>query len=296
MEALLARHKKEQRDLVSQITGLKKQATKKNRKSVNAQCVQLQTDLDEKHKKEIDELNGVEPEQEILPEELLASMKIEEKEEAPEEVAQLAPKKRNRAKERLQKRQEQEEAIRAKAREEAEGETDYRAIEQELMRKVLASNGLVPHEIKPDGHCLFASIQDQLKQRLGKDVAVEELRREAAEFVRSHRDDFVPFLFDESTMSLRDVDEYTEELENTAMWGLDMEIMALARRYGVRFRVFSAGLAPIDFAPQETPEKTDSEGGEPETSSGNVATLYLAFYKHSYGLGEHYDSARDVVG
>lgn len=290
MDELLARHKKEQRDLVNRITGLKKQATKKNRKSVNSQCVQLQSDLDAKQKQEIDDFNGVEPEKDVSPAELLASMTVEEKNEPQEAVPEAGPKKRNRAKERLQKRQLQEEAIRNQAREEAAGETDYRAIEQELMKKVLAANGLEPWEIKPDGHCLFASIQDQLKQRVGVAVLVEELRKEAADFVRTHRDEFVPFLFDESTMALRDVDEYTRELETTAMWGLDMEILALSRRYGVRIRVFSAGLAPIDFEPEAT-EKKDSEGTEP---ARNVAVLYLAFYKHSYGLGEHYDSARDA--
>lgn len=298
MEEVLARHKKEQRDLVSRVTGLKKQATKKNRKSVLSQCQQLQDELDAKHKREIAELEGETPEEpeEVSPEALLASMSISEKAE-PQPVAEVAEqggRKRNRAKERLQKRQAQLDAVRSQALEEAAGETDYRAIEHELMGKILAANGFVIKEIQPDGHCLFASIQDQLQQRAGKDVSVETLRREAAEYVRKYRDDFLPFLFDEQTMLLRDVDEYTKELETTAMWGSDMEILALAKCYGVTVKVFSAGSAPIVFndAPEAPVKKEESDDSDDE--SFVPQTLYLAFYKHNYGLGEHYDSCRDA--
>ncbi|KAF3985042.1 hypothetical protein FT663_05383 [Candidozyma haemuli var. vulneris] len=303
MEQLLTQHKKEQRDLVSRITGLKKQATKKNRKSVLSQCEQLQNDLDTKQKREIEELNGTAPEKDddVSPEALLASMSLEEASKPVSESSEPSsnPKtKRNRAKERLQKRQEQLDAMRSQALEEAAGETDYRAIEQESMGKVLAANGLAAWAIKPDGHCLFASIQDQLKQRSGVEVSIEKLREEAAEYVRKHRDEFVPFLFDEQTMSLRDVDEYTRELETTAMWGSDMEIIALARRYGVVIKVFSAGSAPIMFnedlqglEDREDEEEDKEEGSLPEPGT----MLYLAFYKHNYGLGEHYDSCRDAA-
>lgn len=86
MEEILARHKKEQRDLVSRITGLKKQATKKTRKHVLAQCEELQRELDLKHKKELNEANGVNHEEaesaengeEVSPEALLKAMNLDE--------------------------------------------------------------------------------------------------------------------------------------------------------------------------------------------------------------------------
>ncbi|PIS57386.1 hypothetical protein CJI97_000423 [Candidozyma auris] len=313
MEEILARHKKEQRDLVSRITGLKKQATKKTRKHVLAQCEELQRELDLKHKKELNEANGVNHEEaesaengeEVSPEALLKAMNLDEggdekKNEsgeprdikASEESSSPAPRKRNRAKERLQRRQAQLDKIRDSALEEAAGETDYRAMEHEVMSKVLAANGLKIEEIKPDGHCLFASIQDQLKERGGVSVTVETLRREAAEYIRQHRDEFLPFLFDEETMQLRDVDEYTNEIETTAMWGSDMEILALAKRYMVTVKVFSAGSAPITFN-EEVQVGRSEQDGENEVSKVAGKTLNLAFYKHNYGLGEHYDSCRD---
>lgn len=319
MDVLKSRHSKEQRDLQATVTSLKKQALKKTRKAVLAKCSQMQEDLDERQRLEVRRLNGDDDEpEELTPEALLASIAADQEEKpgattmpsaasgvSPEsnhpletEFQQLhmqekqlpstdttgsstqtpsnsIPKKRNRAKERLAKRQAQIDAVKAEAAAEAENAVDYRKIEQESMENLLRSQSLLLHEIKPDGHCLFASVQDQLRQRHEVEASVAELRTQAAEYIRSHADDFVPFLFDESTLSLRDVSDYTSELESTAMWGLDMELLALANVYNCPIKVLTAGSAPIVF---------HEDGDEP--------LLVVAFYKHSYGLGEHYNSCR----
>lgn len=333
MEQLLAKHKKEQRELVAQITALKKQALKKTRKTVLSQCADLQSSLDARQKTEVEQfelnstdnplqtnsdhanaeecsLNGgilaqesqfsgatgsnAESEdvitkngesnendtEEITPEQLLAAMNLEPP--APvvndESTPTQKPKKRNRAKERLAKRQAQEEAIRAEARSEAAATPDYRAMEAETMNRLLESRDLELYEIQPDGHCLFRSLCDQLRLRHNdNDVTVEGLRSTAANYIRDHRDDFIPYLFDEETMAIRDVDGYTQELETTAMWGSDMEILALSKVYDCAVEVLTAGGAPITF-----------------NAEGERNRLYVAFYKHSYGLGEHYNSCRPV--
>ncbi|EEQ36737.1 hypothetical protein CLUG_00860 [Clavispora lusitaniae ATCC 42720] len=287
MDELIARHKKEQRDLVATITSLKKQASKKTRKAVNSKCTAMQEDLDARQRKEIRELNGEAHEEEenteITPEQLLATLSVEDQMPASatdngitsEQTSAPPAKKRNRAKEKLAKRQAQIDAIKAEAREEAANSVDYRAIEQESMTKLLDSQGLTLHEIKPDGHCLFSSIQDQLRLRRNLELSVSELRKAAADYIRAHSDDFVPYLFDEATMQLRDVNSYTEELENTAMWGSDMELLAFSKIYDCPIKVFMAGNAPIVF-----------------NEEGAGETLYVAYFKHSYGLGEHYNSCR----
>lgn len=282
LDALEARHKKDHRDLVATITSLKKQATKKTRKSVLAKCSDLQAALDEKHARELQELNGTlpEPETELSPHQLLAQLSVEPEEEpkgAQNTPPEAQPKRRNRQKERLAKRQAGVDQIRADAMREAEGSVDYRKIEEESMAALLRAKKLALFEIKPDGHCLFALIQDQLKTRLLEDVTVQELRLKAADYIRAHPDDFTPFLFDEATMSIRDVSEYADEVENTALWGSDMEILALAKEYECPIEVLTAGSAPILFN---------------ETALDN-APLRIAFYKHSYGLGEHYNSLRN---
>ena len=60
-----------------------------------------------------------------------------------------------------------------------------------------------------DGHCLYRSIEDQLsrqqqQQQEGQPsptVAVpsgyQQLREQAAAYIRAHPDDFIPFIFDE---------------------------------------------------------------------------------------------------
>lgn len=286
MDELLARHKKEQKDLIATTTSLKKQASKKTRKAVNAKCISMQEDLDVRHKKEIAELNGeVEEEsQEMTPEQLLATLSLETQppQPAPAPVPEPAtenlpaqPKKRNRAKEKLAKRQAQIDAIQAEAREEAANLVDYKAIEQELMEKLLQSQNLTLFEIKPDGHCLFLSLQDQLRLRHDLEILVSELRKTAADYIRAHPDDFIPYLFDETTMELRDISSYTEELEHTAMWGSDMELLAFSKVFDCPIKVFVAGSAPLVF---------NEESEEP--------TLYVAYFKHFYGLGEHYNSCR----
>ncbi|RLV95175.1 OTU domain-containing protein 2 [Spathaspora sp. JA1] len=281
-EELIQRHKKESKDLIATITGLKKQATKKTRKNVNAKCEALQQELDIKHKQELAELEGTAndvPEEDITPEQLLAQLNIteEQPQDSVLDTAQPAPKKKNRQQERLNRRKAEIERIRVEAAEEAANTIDYRQIEIESMNSLLSLNNLYSFDIKPDGHCLFASIQDQLKTRRSIEKTIQELRDCSGEYIKSHQDDFIPFLFDESTGSLRDLDDYVKELTTTAMWGSDMEILALANTFECPISVYMAGASTITINPQ-----------------GEFPELKLGYYKHSYGLGEHYNSLRDL--
>lgn len=294
MDELLARHKKEKRDLVATVTGLKKQATKKTRKSVNQKCDEMENVMVERHKQEIKELEGgidgsasassqVEDEPELTPEMLLQQIedaKINDAndiEKQPSKTQEQPKPKRNRQKERLAKRKEQLELMREEASKEAEGMTDYRAIETESMARILAINNLELYEIKPDGHCLFASIQDQLQLRHQLQTTVDELRQTAGAYILENKNDFIPFMFNEQTGELDNLDEYVERLTSTPMWGSDVEILAIGRTYDCPISVYSAGSSTI---------KMNENGQNPE--------LKLGYYKHSYGLGEHYNSLRDT--
>lgn len=287
-EKMVQRHKGEQKSLMGTITGMKKQATKKTRKGVLCRCSELQASLDEKHRHEWQALDGFisndEQVREIDPQTLLAQMEATtvndsaEKEETGDgDTCDAHRPKRNRAKERLAKRNAKEDQVREEARKESENDVDYRKMEHDSMQQLIAQANLTVHEIKPDGHCLFASIRDQLSQRHSTDVPIQQLRDTAARYMEMHPDDFVPFLYDENTNTLRDLADYTTELTTTAMWGSDMEIMALANEYNCPITVLMAGAAPITI---------NEDGTDPE--------LRLAFFRHSFGLGEHYNSLRDV--
>lgn len=294
-EELIASHKKQQKDLIATITSLKKQATKKTRKNVNSKCADLQRDLDEKHQKELKEFqsnNAHESEEsnEVTPEQLLAQLSVNGPStsdlQPPEELQPSQPqpgKKRNRQKERLAKRNAKIEEIKSEARKEAENAVDYKQIEQDSMNQILFLQNLKVYDIRPDGHCLFASIEDQIKQRhdvseLDHEVTVSNLRTAAAKYIEENKDDFLPFFFDVETMQQTDVDKYLDELVTTAMWGSDIEIKALASVYSCPIKVYTAGAAPITF---------NEQGINPE--------LKLGYFRYSYGLGEHYNSLRDLA-
>lgn len=160
---------------------------------------------------------------------------------------------------------------------EASGQTDYRKIELENLELLCNRHNLAQYDITPDGHCLFASIADQLKQRHGIDKTVQELRSDAATHIRADPDSYSPFLFDEETLTMKEIEPYCKELETTAMWGGDMEILALSKIYDCCISVMFSGRSAL---------KVNEQGSKPE--------LKLVYYKHSYGLGEHYNSLRDA--
>lgn len=291
-------HKAEEKALVGRITGMKKQASKKTRKQVSRQCQELEQEMRHRHAREMAEVTGTYQEQESLsPEEVLAQSQEEQLQEADHVIhgamvaepnGLLEPErgttqkggattKRNRQKERLARRKAEEEQIRKQAEQEAASLVDYRKIEQESLQDIMASNGLRVWDIRPDGHCLFASILDQLLSRHNIERSAQQLREDAASYMASHREDYVPFLLDELGNDVGQFDNYLKELTNTAMWGSEAEISALANVYDCPITILAAGASPY-------------------TINGDAAgiPLKIAFYKHSYTLGAHYNSLRDM--
>ncbi|KAK8015306.1 hypothetical protein PG990_008602 [Apiospora arundinis] len=265
LETVQARHRKEQRDLQSRITSKKKNATKKTRKGVNDECAQLEQQLKERQQAEIAALNGesttadtnddddAEPEQngdvetttnsanDVADKLQQTSISSEPSPGAESQQQQQAGKKRNRQKERLARRAAEQEAAALAAEEEAANMTDHRQVEKTYMLKEFKAHGLTEKEIQPDGHCLFSAVADQLGQHAiplnggGADEEKKELpyktvRRRATDYMRAHEDDFAPFMED-------DFATYVAKIRDTAEWGGQLELMALARSYGVEIRV-----------------------------------------------------------
>ncbi|CUS20562.1 LAQU0S01e09450g1_1 [Lachancea quebecensis] len=314
-EAILARHRAEKKDLQNKITGMKKQATKSKRKQVNARCEELEHELLQRQEKELQVLkNEGSPDKdpsseipegssddEITPEKLLAQLELDAKvEDSPSIIIdkqQNAPqpkKRRNRQKERLARREAEVARIREEAAQEAAVQPNLKQIEQEALDRLCSVKGAKQFDIKPDGHCLFASILDQVRLRhpidaqyhipsgydgpyLPRDLDVHALRSLSSNYIRQYRDDFVPYLFDEATMSIKDVDDYTKTMEETAQWGGEVELLALAKVLKCCISVMMSGRATHMINEQEV--------SNPE--------LKLVYYKHSYALGEHYNSLHD---
>ncbi|KAI9831683.1 MAG: hypothetical protein M1819_004749 [Sarea resinae] len=140
------------------------------------------------------------------------------------------------------------------------------------------------------------------------------VRRSAARYILRHPDDFLPFLLaaedddDEKDATdsggAVDVEAYARRVGETATWGGQVELVALARAYGVRVCVITApsngggGEGRVEvFEPEVESESGDGSGGgggnggeKKKTTTGReTAELWLAYYRHHFGLGEHYN-------
>ena len=296
MEQIQKRHRQELKDLQSRITEKKKAATKKTRKGVNDECAQLEQGVKKRQADELAAISGS-GEANIIHDNVLMTQE-ESSRETHENDDSILPmdsipsqppatnghvKKPNRQTARLARRAAEQEAAADEAQKEAAALPDLRKQEQESMRKAYESHGLSEYEIRSDGHCLYAAVADQL-QHLSIDLTRDAepsskksktdpykiTRHMAANFISDHPDDFVPFLD-------QPLGDYVKTIKDTGEWGGHLEILALAKAYGVDVNVLQ-GTGQIDKIEcgvhDEPPE------------------IWLAYYRHSFGLGEHYNSLR----
>ena len=298
MEELEKKHHKEQKDLQSQITQKKKSATKKTRKGVNDECATLEQSLKERHARELAELNG-----ETLPcqdevgltasdasenaiysfVEWTIEKQLTELFKTPAPGSNGYVKKPNRHKARLARRAAEQEASIDQAEKEAANLPNLRDQEIESMRNAYQARGLKEHVIRSDGHCLYAAIADQLTDggldlkpivQLSIDDADRAgymmARAVAASYISSNAADFEPYLD-------KPLDQYVRSIRETGEWGGHAEILALSKAYNVNINVLHGD------------GHIDEVAGDADTKRG---PLWLAYYRHNFGLGEHYNSLR----
>ncbi|KAL8418882.1 hypothetical protein RB594_002184 [Gaeumannomyces avenae] len=324
LEQAQARHRKELKDLQGRITSKKKNATKKTRKGVSDECAELERQTKERHEAELRALSGEavaeeqeEEEEEEEEEETIETQTVAAAASAaaatateadppapssskttttdePPPPQQAAGKKRNRQKERLARRAAEQEAAVEQAAAEAAGMVDHRSAEAAHMARELAAHALAEKAIAPDGHCLFSAVADQLSMLSiplqqttttttgnnsngGQDDGgspYRVVRRAAAAYIASHAGDFAPFLEEP-------LESYVRKIGEGAEWGGHMELLALASTYGVEVRVVADGRTAV-----VRPAGREGEGEEP------LRQIWLAYYRHGFGLGEHYNSLR----
>jgi OTU domain-containing protein 6 len=296
MEELLSKHRKEQRDLQARVTQKKKSASKKTRKGVNEECAQLETELKQRQAQEIAALNGEPGEGESATSETSEQNGVEESEEGEGEASNkiddglasqtanlsvkdpsTPAKKPNRQKERLARKAAEQDRLAKEAAAEAAAMPDLRAQERTAMFEGFKKRGLQEKVVRADGHCLYASIADQVRQ-IGQEVKIgpiegkEEdyklVRQVAADYISKHPDDFVPFLEEP-------LDSYVIKVRDTGEWGGHVELMALAKAYDLKICVLNGDGSVLEIGDGDEDKK-----------------IWLAYYKHGFGLGEHYNSLR----
>ncbi|KAG5978822.1 hypothetical protein E4U55_005888 [Claviceps digitariae] len=320
LEDMQARHRRELKDLQGRITSKKKNATKKTRRGVNDECAEMERVMRERQAGEVAGLQGddgealqqegngdkghvglgqdmssvddetgtgtnLEVEMEMAKMHLGGGQAEQQEQEQQQQKQQQPARKRNRQKDRLARRAAERAAAAEEASAEASTMTDHRSRERTSLQKVFEAHGLVEKEIAPDGHCLFAAVADQLLAEGVVSSFVDHptekpdrppyrmVRRAAAEYMAEHGDRFEGFMED-------DLQTYVARMRDTAEWGGQLELMALAGRYGVEIRVVQDGGRVESI---KTGEREDGE---------TTKVLWLAYYRFGYGLGEHYNSLR----
>lgn len=293
-EELLQRHRREKKELQAKIQQLKKTVNKdkKKKKEVLEEIEQMEKEMKERHVREVDELKQTEDKEVTEEEEEVAggvgrvSLEAEEEEEEGGNEAPPPPsppahqeelggeKKLSKAEKRRQRKAEANREREARIRvEEANNKYSARSVEAEKLKELLRDRQLKMHEIEPDGNCMYAAIAHQA----GQDTTVSSLRAQAEQFIRTNYADFAPFITDPKTGEMLTPDQFSEYCDliiKTPAWGGQPELRALSQVLKRRIEVLQAEGTPIVFGEDWTQHET----------------IHLAYYRHYYGLGEHYNS------
>lgn len=200
------------------------------------------------------------------------------------------PSKPNKSRKRKEKRAQQEAAREQRIQEEQSSIVSDRMIENEKLERKLEPLALTVNEIKPDGHCLYRAVEDQLSHQSGSSpYNYQELRVMAATYMREHASDFLPFFLSDkdieadSDMSfLEKFESYCTEVETTAVWGGQLELGALTHCLRKHIIVFSGSFPDVEMGKEY---KSDSSDNALPNSS-----VILSYHRHAFGLGEHYNS------
>ncbi|KAM4540052.1 deubiquitinase OTUD6B [Odontesthes bonariensis] len=276
-ELMVKQHRKEKKDLQGKIQSMKNAVPKndkKRRKQLTEEIAKLEADLNQKHEEEFGQLKSAtdtEVEEAVNGVETLR-MEGGEQQEFKEPRVTKAQKRRDK-----KAAQEKERETRI-AEAEVLNLQGMRHQEGLKLAKKLAQQKLQIKEIPSDGHCMYRAIEDQLTQRSKPELtmSMKELRSRTAERMRSHADDFLPFLSNPSTGDMftpEEFEKYCSDVEHTAAWGGQLELKALTQVLHLPMEVIQADSPSIKIG-----EEYDSE------------PVTLVYMRHAYGLGEHYNS------
>jgi len=277
-EALLKVHRKEKKDLQAKIQALKKTASKgdkKKKKDINDEITKLESELTEKHKLELLEVetskitikeaetNGDNPHSDAD----YLDNDIVEKEQRVSKAQKRREKKAEKDKQRLLEIEKQEE----------ENKNGIRHLEQEKIKSLLSKRSLKLAEIPSDGDCMFAGLVHQLAQ-LGQSSTVTDLRKSTAMELTENKSEYSPFLSNPRTgemLSDTEFQAYCNKMASTPAWGGQVELQALA----------TVLKRPIEVIQAEGPAMVVGEQFQQKA-------LVLTYHRHAYGLGEHYNSVQ----
>ena len=280
---LEARHRREMKEFRAKIQQMKKQASsgsKQAKKDTLLEISRLETEITSRHQKELDDL---------LLAANLHSISIKEDRRRDLDPScdhnhhgsndDLAKETRKPSKQQLRKQKKQAEInrMRQEAIEESKNIPDLKKIESDAITAVLDGMKLRIHEIAADGHCMYSAIAHQLSIVDGRAMDYLAVRKLAAEEMRSHSDDYLPYLINDHGDMLQpsEYSAYCDKVESSGEWGGHVELAAISNSLKRQIIVVQASSAPVVIGAQFPAGET---------------SFQLSYHKHAYGLGEHYNS------
>ncbi|KAK2887057.1 hypothetical protein Q8A67_015285 [Cirrhinus molitorella] len=281
-ELLAKQHRKEKKDLQAKIQSMKNAVPKndkKRRKQLTEDIAKLEAELTQKHENELKQLQNSSSDCSKVEEvsDALDSVSLENNEEKTDSSKQTRTSKAQKRRDKKAALEKEREDRIAKA--EVENLTGSRHQEGLKLRQKLMERHLQIKEISSDGHCMYRAVEDQLTER-GTALSLKELRAQTAQYMRSHADDFLPFLTDPNSGDMYTADEfekYCNDVADTAAWGGQLELKALSQVLQL----------PVEVIQAESPSIIVGE----EYDKPPITLVYM---RHAYGLGEHYNSVEPL--
>ncbi|XP_072969475.1 OVARIAN TUMOR DOMAIN-containing deubiquitinating enzyme 5 isoform X2 [Typha angustifolia] len=293
LEEMLSRHRKEIIKLQNKEVSLKKAAAKGSKaeqkakkKQVEDEILCLSSQLKAKHSEELASLgykNSDSSEKGKLDNLVKAIAGVSVADHSDSSKPSKGARRRGR-------RAQEEAAREQRIQEEQSNIISDRMIENEKLEGKLEPLGLTINEIKPDGHCLYRAVEDQLSlhSRSNSPYNYQELREMVAKYMRENASDFLPFFLSDSKIEL-DSDctplerfaKYCKEVEATASWGGQLELGALTHCLKKHIMIFSGSFPDVEMGKEYKSEVGDGIDNP---------SIMLSYHRHAYGLGEHYNS------
>lgn len=197
---------------------------------------------------------------------------------------QVESSKQSKSAKRRGKRAQEELAREQRIQEEQNNLMSDRMVENENLEKKLEPLGLTINEIKPDGHCLYRAVENQLSLYNNGTASYnyQQLRELAAKYMRENADYFLPFYLSEGKAE-SDFEKYCDEVGSTAIWGGQLELGALTHVLKKHIIVYSGSFPEVEM------------GKEYKSDEKHNPSVLLSYHRHAYGLGEHYNSVVPIV-
>lgn len=280
-EDLVARHKKERKELQAKIQALKKTAgkgDKKKKKEVLEEIARLESDLDKRHADELANIdtNTVNGDNHLNQED--ANQNEVDPIETNDKTNRVSRAQKRRDKKANDEKLRQAEIL---AQEEI-NKTGPRVIELNTIKNILAKRNLLLHPIASDGNCLYNAIRNQLHVtgRFADDI--QTLRNNTANYILENKDSLIFYMTNPDTgdcLTDAEFEKYCADLKNTAAWGGQIEISALSQILQVPIEVIQATGPP-------TIQGDDKFKGP---------NLIITYHRNMYSLGEHYNGTKPRI-